>query len=66
MALHTLKQQLHTLSKHTLYQSDSIPVYAVYADKKIFHATLLASGKAEGTVTVPSAPLFTQPLLRQR
>jgi len=41
-------------------------VYAVYADKKTFHVTLLASGKAEGAVTVPSAPLFTQPLLRQR
>ena len=33
-------------------------VYAVYADKKIFHATLLASGKAEGAkIPDPSAPL---------
>jgi len=39
---------VHTPSKHTLYQSDNIPVYAVYADKKTFHVTLLASGKAEG------------------
>ena len=33
-------------------------VYAVYADKKTFHVTLLASGKAEGAkVPDPSAPL---------
>ena len=58
MALHTLKQQLHTPSKHTLYQSDNILVYAVYADKKTFHVTLLARGKAEGAkVPDPSAPL---------
>jgi hypothetical protein len=34
MALHTLKQQLHTPSKHAIYQADNMLVYAVYADKK--------------------------------
>lgn len=31
MTLHTLKFQLHTLSKHAEYQTDKMLVYAVYA-----------------------------------
>ena len=31
MALHTLKQSLHALSKSTEYQIDNMFVYAVYA-----------------------------------
>ena len=30
MALHTLKQSLHTLSKSAEYQIDDVLVYAVY------------------------------------